>query len=254
MLVEMRRICALGRSCYDLNMANERMLFTIPQVSVKLTARFRSPAFELAENQVDTLRALYEKIGPRYTVDVEDLKRESGAKLSDNYVRMDLFGDLGHLQITADRFEAAFRNVIGENDVKIIIDCVNQGLAAVREALPSASIAEEWIYLAFPVRLENADAAHFLERFGNPGIMSALRNISAISATPGIKLELQNADDGWQMNFDLDCSSIVQTDLSTVVGMRFYGKALSWSFDEQVVFVKSHVLTFLGSLGLELKT
>jgi len=111
------------------------MLYQTNWLDIVYEVIFSTLVFKLARENVDVLRIFYQHLAPHYSVRPSDMQVSGGTALSDVKARITLFRGNGVLEVTADKFSAAFNNAV-EKDFETIKDCVSISLSALAEWLP----------------------------------------------------------------------------------------------------------------------
>lgn len=230
------------------------MLYQTNWLDISYEANFLIPAFDLAKESVSVLNALYRHLAPRYTPRSSDMQVVGGSLLSDLKARITLFGGLGVLEVTADKFSASFTNAVG-TDIETIKDCVAAALAAMAEWSPDLSYREESIRATvFLNIMDGADARdNFLNNLVGGKAAIQPEDFGATRVYPGMKVECVNLDDKWTVGFDVYRSWAIGEMLVANCNAIYQQGTPLTTFEEKAAHAGKMFTDFLAHVGLELQ-
>lgn len=221
-------------------------------IDVTYETHTSAPLFNLPRKNIELLKAIFERINPRYAIGINDMQASGGESFSDVKVQVGLFGGRGTLAVFANKFVATFTGAQGENDIKIIQDCINMSLDALKSSFEDLRFDSEFINSAMTLELlsEPRDASAFLGTLMKPSMPIEPASVGATQIHQGLKVHAENKDFGTYIFFDLARSVSEPNIMFFHAYSTFSGSCPLRSFDEKVNYYRETIASFLKSIGV----
>jgi hypothetical protein len=231
------------------------MLYQTNWLDIVYEVVFSIPMFKLARENVDVLRIFYQHLAPHYLVRPSDMQISGGTALSDVKARITLFRGNGVLEVTVDKFSAAFANAV-EKDIETIKDCVAISLSALTEWLPTMTYREHVIRVAaFLSLLSDSPTAadDFLNSLMGNKMAFRGEDIGASKSHFGLKAEFENPEEKWIVSFDVSRSWISGDMLIVTSSAIYQDDSVMKSLDDKAAHIQMVFNSLLTTIGLETK-
>ena len=168
--------------------------------------QFPTPSLDLPERSTELLRAFYNHLGSRFSLSPGDLRVSGGPSLADISVRVALFGGDGRIEVTVDELSFEFENLQKVSNIAICQDCLTMSEQAIREFCPSMNFDAAVATLDYIVELGDGieSASDYLSQVTGSGISLRLGEIKGAIKHPGIRLEIENETEKWDVFIGTD--------------------------------------------------
>lgn len=172
-------------------------------MNVTYDLEFATPSFDLPASSVTVLRALYEKVHPRYPMRTQQMQVLGGSLLSDVHVRATLFSGNAVIDVSVDTMSISFNNLKSKDDLEVCQDCILLSEEALQSSLPNVSVRavaiKPTLFLELGDGRENA-SEHLARVMGLTMKLDQAEFGNAITH-PGVSLEVENSEEGWSALF-----------------------------------------------------
>lgn len=229
------------------------MYSSLEWIDLTYDVEFDPPAFALPKAGTDVLKALYEKIHPRFPINTRDMQVTGGNELSDVRLRATLFGGNGVIDVRVDRMSLGFDNLKKEADLTECKDCVRLSEAALQDSLPAVHFREVAIKPTLFLKLKGGeeDVENYMSRLPGTRIRLDLSEFGAAVQRPEVSLEVGNPEEGWYVLFHAfrdreEASSLI---LSCQAFYQANGRVRG--LEDRADHLKKLLKAFLGGMGLE---
>lgn len=231
------------------------MYTSLEWIDLTYDVEFGSPAYELPKTSTDVLKALYERLHPRFPINTHDMQVTGGNRLSDVHVRATLSGGNGVIDVWVDRMSLGFDNLRKEADLTGCKDCIQLSEAALQDALPAVRFREVAIKPTLFLELEGSEGEveTCLSRLPGTCPQLDLSEFGAAVQRPEVSLEVSNPEEGWDVLFHAfrdreEASSLI---LSCQAFYQANGRVNG--LEDRADHLKRLLKAFLGGIGLELE-
>ena len=163
--------------------------------------QFSTPSLDLPERSTELLRSLYNRLGSQFLLSPGDLHVSGGSSLADTSVRVDLFGGNGRIEVTVDELSFEFENLQTVSNIAICQDCLAASERVIEGFWSDMNFGPAVATLNYFIELgdEIESASDYLSRLTGPGISLDLGEIEGAIKHPGIRLEIENEGEKWDM-------------------------------------------------------
>lgn len=222
-------------------------------MNVTYDVEFSAPSFDLPGSNTTVLRALYETIHPRYPVGTQNMQVVGGNLLSDVHVRITLFNGNGVIDVSVDGMSLVFSNLKTKDDLAVARDCISLSEEALQSSLPDISVRAVVLKPTLFLELGGGqeDAGNHLSRVMGSTVKFAQAAFGNATTHPGVNLEVENADEGWNAIFhafrDRTRASSLILSCHAVYGTESKVRGLESRVDHLEQLLKA----FLERIGLE---
>lgn len=214
---------------------------------------FAAPSFDLPGSNTSVLRALYETIHPRYPIGTQNMHVAGGNLLSDVHVRVTLFNGNGVIDLSVDRMSLFFNNLKTKEDLAVCRDCISLSEEALQNSLPDVSVRAVALKPTLFLELGDGqeDAGTHLSRVVGASIQPDLGAFGSAVKYPGVNLEIENSEEGWDAIFHAfrDRTKASSLILSCQVVYGAEGKIRG--LENRATHLEQLLKAFLDSIGLE---
>lgn len=204
-----------------------RLDFVLRSAEWSYDAILRNPIFRLARDGAQILEIFYGILNSRVRLTSSSLSLFGGAALSDIRLRIQLFGGAGSIELMADRYTFAIRNISSQADIDLVVLCSGLGRQALERVIDRSEVVLDSFAMRGHLELlgEKDQAQQLLERFSI--VPEGLEDLAPGRVRGGVHLDLSDASTGWICSFDVQASSMIENGL-------FW--ALSCSYTHDCVF------------------
>ena len=230
------------------------MQFSTQLISLNYERNFKSPAFGLLESRVSILREFYEKINPRFPLNLSDMVALPGNTLDNIGIKITLFNGNGVLELSAEKMDLCFTNLISEEDILVAKDVISLyeesffGVFSNAQIKDTAIKTSSWLQLQDDEKAGNSILNNFSSSYNiNPEDFGA-----DAFGDPVLKTSLMNLEEGWAVSFHLEKSKIPKAQLFFMCDCVYLEYGRYNSLDDRKDHIRKMYLKFLAHLGLEL--
>ena len=231
------------------------MKASIEWMNLTYDVEFTVPAFDLPSNNISVLKALYEKIHPRYSINSRDMHVTGGNSLSDVHVRATLFNGNVFIDISADRMSIVFNNLRAKEDLTICKDCISLSEEALQKSLPAVSVRIVSIKPALFLELNgpDEDVANYLSQLPGSDIQPDLSAFGNTIQHPGVSLEVENFEEKWNANFHAFRDRIKASALILSCQANYWDNGTVRGLENRANHLDQLLMAFLDSIDLKLE-
>jgi len=223
-------------------------------MDVSYDVDFAAPSFDLPGKSTAALRALFETIHPGFPISTQNMQVVGGNQLSDVHVRVTLFNGNCVIDLSVERMSLAFNNLRSKEDVAVCRDCISLSEEALKSSLPEVTVRAVVLKPTLFLELGDGgeDAANHLSRVTGTITNLDLGGFGSAVKRPGVNLEVENSEDGWNAIFHAfrDRSRASSLILSCQAVYAADGKVSG--LDGSVEHMEQLLKAFLESIGLEI--
>jgi hypothetical protein len=215
-------------------------------------------AFDVARLGIEILREISKRIGSRYTIRTEDMSIYGGTNLSEVQIRVLLFRGSVDLQVTPERLFLKFTNIRTSEDIKIIKDITLLAEDVINSSIPNIAFKEDVIQIMTYIKLakESTNGPALLNSLAEGSLAASSLSTSAFAATGiyfGLKSEIENVDDKWNITYDIN-RSILGPESLFLTGVATYAEdGVVSSIEQKFSHAEKTTDQFLGRLGIKIE-
>lgn len=214
---------------------------------------FLGPSFELPGLGTLLLQSLYENIHPLYPLNTSDMRVLGGNSLSDVRVQVTAFGGLGLIDVRSDGITMSFRGLQNPQDFATCLQCISLSEEATSRVLPNCQTdgvaLRPTLYLDLEGEARSA-SDHLatvlaaitnmdLQKFGNPVLH------------PGVNLEMENTEQGWNAIFNAYRDRGEQSLLVVSCFAQYGEQGAIQGLEQRFGHLKQLIRTVLRGIGVE---
>ena len=176
------------------------MKTSLEWIEMTQEAEFSVPLFDLPGRNTEVLKALHRFIHPRFPLRSSDMQVLGGNALSDVRVQLTMFEGYATIGVTAEKLAGHFRGLRGDEHIGVCNECITLASRGLASAMPENRVSVVSSQAIFGLRLGDGsvDVRSYLKEVVNPGVELSLSSLDQTTVTPGINLEVHDANDGWK--------------------------------------------------------
>jgi hypothetical protein len=225
----------------------------LERMNVTYELEFATPSFDLPASSVTVLRALYEKVHPRYPMRTQQMQVLGGSLLSDVHVRATLFSGNADIDVSVDAMSLVFNNLTTKDDLEVCQDCILLSEEALQSSLPNVSVRAVAIKPTLFLKLgdghENA-SDHLVRVMGSTMKLDQAEFGNAITH-PGVNLEVENSEEGWSVIFHAFRNRTRTSSLILSCQASYGAEGKVRGLENRVAHLEQLLTVFLEYIGLE---
>ena len=225
----------------------------ITRVELTYEATFSTLSFELPGLGTALLKSLHESINPRYPINTADMRVLGGNSLSDVHIQVTLFNGLGLIDVRPDGISMNFRGLQNPGDFATCMNCISLCEEATRGTVPDFEVGavafRPTLFLELDDRTKNssvylAELTGTMERFdlgefGNP------------TQHPGVNLELESGEQGWNVIFNAYRDRMEQASLVVSLYVVYREDGAIRGLEQRAGHLERLTRTLLYGIGLQ---
>lgn len=223
------------------------------QADLTYEANFSVPSFDLPGLGTALLRSLYEHINPLSPINTADMHVLGGSSLSDVRVQVAVFNGHGLIDVRPDGLSINFRGLQDPGHFATCMNCISLSEEATRRTLPDFEVdavaLRPTLFLELDDKTKRA-SSHLatvtgavapldLEEFGNP------------AQHPGMNLEIENTEQGWNAIFNAYRDSREEASLIVSCYARYSEHGAIRGLEQRADHLERLLGTLLRGIGLE---
>ncbi len=229
------------------------MEFSVTRLDIVFETVFIRPAFSVAQKTTKVLESIYDALSPRFSVQLSDLQVQPGLSFADVFVRVNIFGGNGQLELRVDKFTGRFQNLKTSDDVKSVKESLDLSEKAIAEVIPdmrektTAIRTASWLNCG----LDGAAAANLREKWVDASANVPYRQLGAASLNCPIEASFDNEEERWAVSFRIEPSASNSADLYFACNGLYAPGGKFSNLDERAEHMEIQYLGLLRHFGFE---
>ena len=214
---------------------------------------FSTLSFELPGLGTSLLKSLHESINPRYPINTADMRVLGGNSLSDVHIQVTLFNGLGLIDVRPDGISMSFRGLQNPGDFATCIDCISLSEEATRETVSDFEVGavafKPTLFLELNDITKNS-SVYLAEVVGTMAQFD-LGEFGSPTQHPGVNLELENTEQGWNVIFNAYRDRMEQASLIVSLYVSYREDGAIRGLEQRAGHLERLIKALLHGIGLQ---
>jgi hypothetical protein len=214
---------------------------------------FKRPLLDRLPSVPAPLQTVYDALSDNFSISTADVQVNQGTSVADTSIVYNLFTGAGSIELRPDRWRGAFRGLISEQDIQLVLRCVQTVAAAIEKTsdrmIASRSILTVATWHQCDITVDQVAA--LLSTYWMPGKELKIGFLDAEKIRIELNPVLENAKEGWVATFYVAPSKVDSSQLF----MNYKGTYASGgrynSIEVQATHARSMLRGMLNELGFE---
>jgi hypothetical protein len=192
-------------------------------------------------------------LSDNFAISVADVQVSQGAVLTQTSIIYNLFNGAGSIELRPDRWRGAFRGLISEKDIEIVLRCLQTVSAAIEKTsdrmAPSRSVFTVASWYRCDISTERV--SNLLGQYWMQGKELKLGFLNAEKIRIDLNPVLENKKEGWSATFYLAASQVDTAQLFMNYIGTYVSGGLYNSIEPQAAHAQSMLVGMLNEFGFE---